>query len=62
MTKRDRNQLGGLSHSRAHMKEIGAQGNSGRPKRPTYEQVLADPRVKRRMREISREFREFAAH
>jgi hypothetical protein len=62
VTKRDRNQLGGLSHSRAHMKEIGARGNKGRPRRPTYDQVQADPRVARRLRELTREFKQEVKH
>ena len=57
VTRREAAQLGGMTHSREHMRRIGDHPNRGRKPYPTLEQASADPRIARRLREISREFR-----
>ena len=56
MTRREAAQLGGMTHSREHMRRIGDHPNRGRKPYPTLEQVMADPGLRKRLLHIQREF------
>lgn len=57
MTPQERGQLGGMTHSRAHMRAISAMRRQpGRKPFPTYAQSQADPRMRRLIRELKKEF------
>ena len=58
MTRREAAQLGGMTHSREHMRRIGNHPNRGRKPYPTLAEIEADPRREKRNREITREFME----
>lgn len=57
MTPEDARRLGGLSHSRAHMRRLNRiSPKTGRPPYRTYAELMADPRMAKAAREIQREF------
>jgi len=57
MTPQDRARLGGLSHSREHMRRLSRLSpKTGRATYPTYREMQADPRWRKAIREIQREF------
>lgn len=49
---------GGMTHTREHMREIARlpRKHVGAYRLPTYEEVLADPRMRRALRELRKEF------
>jgi len=50
-------QLGGMTHSRAHMRALAQMRKEpGRKPFPTYAQAKADPRMRRLIRELQKEF------
>lgn len=51
---------GGMTHTREHMREIARlpRKHVGAYPAPTYEDVLGDPRMRRALRELRKEFGE----